>query len=79
QKNAQRWLHWTRTGADFLCRRFASMVRQSLTVVLCLADEDIQVLEPALPMLSTCPAVRFDTWSNESLYRAASRILSLPL
>ncbi|CAM9103796.1 unnamed protein product, partial [Discosporangium mesarthrocarpum] len=74
-----RWLQWTRVGADFMCRRVVSMVRQSLTVVLCLADGEVSTLAPSLPSLCTCPVVRITTWRDESLSQVASEVLAQPM
>lgn len=57
-------------------RRIVSYVRQSLTVALCLHDDEVVNLCPSLPALSTCPSVRLEAWSVPSMQLAASRSLS---
>lgn len=60
-------------------RRIVSYVRQSLTVALCLDDDEVIRLCPSLPALSTCPSVRLEAWSGRSMQLAASRRLSAHL
>lgn len=60
-------------------RRIVSYVRQSLTVALCLDDEEVANLCPSFPALSTCPSVRLEAWSGPSMQLAASRSLSAHL
>lgn len=56
-----------------------SFVRQSLTVALCLDDDEVVDLCPSFPALSTCPSVRLEAWSGRSMQLAASRSLSAHL
>eukprot|EP00752_Nemacystus_decipiens_P006721 g6044.t1 len=74
-----RWSCWTRGGIDFVYRRIVSYVRQSLTVALCLDDDEVINLSPSFPALSTCPSVRLEAWSGRSMRLAASRSLSAHL
>lgn len=57
-------------------RRIVSYVRQSLTVALCLDDDEVATLCPSFPTLTTCPSVRLEEWSAGSMRLAASRSLS---
>lgn len=62
-------------------RRIASFVRRSLTVVLCLTDDEASSLcSPLslLPGISSCPIVRLEPWSTRSMYQAATRDLAKP-
>ncbi|CAM9710801.1 unnamed protein product, partial [Scytosiphon promiscuus] len=74
-----RWSCWTRDGNDFLYRRMVSIVRQHLTVVLCVNDDEVAALCPTFPALSTCPSVRLQAWSAGSMESAAARSLSTHL
>lgn len=76
-KQILRWSCWTRGGIDFVYRRIVSYVRQSLTVALCLDDDDVAALCPSFPALSTCPSVRLEEWSARSMQLAAARNLSV--
>ena len=60
-------------------RRIVSYVRESLTVALCLDDDEVVELCPSFPALSTCPSVRLEAWSGRSMQLAASRSLSAHL
>ena len=71
-----RWSCWTRSGTDFVYRRIVSCVRQSLTVALCLDDDEVSAFSPSFPALSTCPSLRVETWSARSMQLAAVRSLS---
>lgn len=56
-----------------------SYVRQSLTVVLCLADDEVSALSQSLSALSTCPSLRLDPWSAGSMHTAVKRSLAAHL
>lgn len=59
-------------------RRVASFVRRSLTVVLCLGDDEVSSLYSPLsllPGISSCPIVRLGSWSTRSMYQAVARDL----
>lgn len=60
-------------------RRIVSYIRQSLTVALCLHDDEVVHICPSFPALSTCPSVRLEAWSGPSMQLAASRSLSAHL
>lgn len=60
-------------------RRIVSYVRQSLTVALCLDDDEVAALCPSFPALSTCPSVRLEGWAAGSMRLAAARSLSARL
>lgn len=60
-------------------RRIVSYVRQSLTLALCLNDDEVVDLCPMFPALSTCPSVRLEAWSGRSAQLAASRSLTAHL
>lgn len=60
-------------------RRIVSYIRQSLTVALCLDDDEVVDLCPSFPALSTCSSVRLEPWSGRSMQLAASRSLSAHL
>lgn len=60
-------------------RRIVSYVRQSLTVALCLDDDEVVSLCPSFPALSTCTSVRLEAWSVRSMQLAASRSLTAHL
>lgn len=57
-------------------RRIVSYIRQSLTVALCLHDDEVVDLCPSFPAVSTCPSVRLEAWSGRSMQLAASWSLS---
>lgn len=71
-----RWSCRTRGGEDYMYRRIASMIRRSLTVVLCLTDDEAATLSrdpySFMPGISSCPIVRFESWSTRSLRQIAT-------
>ncbi len=72
----KRWSCWTRGGSDFVYRRIVSYVRQSLTVAVCLDDDEVAALSSSFPALSICPSIRLEAWSAQSMQLAAGRSLS---
>lgn len=60
-------------------RRIVSYIRQCLTVALCLDDEEVVALGPSFPALSTCPSMRFESWSDRSMQLVATRSLGADL
>lgn len=69
------WSCSTHSGADFIYRGIVHRVRRSLTVALCLTDDEMGAVSPSFPTLSTCSCMRLETRSARSMRTEAARSL----